>query len=444
METREIRVADLLLDEKNPRRNEDTSGQRDIVREIARLQGKKLVALAMDILENGLDPSELTITCPSNDREGLYVVLDGNRRLASLKLLENPELIKAAETKIYSRMSKLAEKYRIAPIDTVTCVVYENRDEARHWLELKHTGEVGGAGKVPWGGQETARFRSESSALEPHMQALNFLETKGLLSRERKSKVAVTTLGRLLQTPDVRERLGVEVVDGQLRALGDQDEVARALKHVTDQIADGSLTVGDVYRVEQRRRYANDLPESIAVDLIHNPGEGEILGQPSSSRKAKRPPRPRPRPPRSMLIPPDCFLDVADARTGQIEQELRTLRLEKSPNAVSVLLRVFLELSVDWHIDKFKVAVPGAGKRPELGTKLKAVADHLVSDGKLTKQAARPARRAAQKDSWANPSVTLMHDWVHNLKMFPSPIDLRSHWDSLQDLFEAIWSAPEN
>ena len=440
VEIREIPVTALFLGKDNPRISESIPAwnQREIIREIARIQNRRLTVLAEDILNYGLDPSELPIVCESEDQKGRYVVLDGNRRLASLKILENPDLVKGAETGIHSKMRELSARY-LDPVETVSCVVFEARDAARHWLELKHTGQVGGAGRVPWGAQETERFRSERRQKEPQTQALDFLEARNMLSRERRIQVKSTTLSRLLQTPAVRERLGVEIVNGALRARADQDQVAQALKHVVDDIVDGRLTVGDVYRVGQRKKYADNLPGSVEVDLVHEPGKGETLGKPGKKAAAKKKPQSRPHRPRSLLIPQDCLLDVTNQRCSLIEQELRTLDLESTPNAVGVLLRVFLELSVDWHIESYKLTVPGSGDRRTLRAKLQAVVDDLVDSGRLTKQAAKAARRAGQKGSLDDPSVTLLQEWVHNLMMFPSPSDLRSQWDNLQSMFQALW-----
>ncbi|MFD2016916.1 ParB N-terminal domain-containing protein [Vibrio olivae] len=51
---------------------------------------KKLVKLSEHIAQNGLDPTELQLVYPES--EDSYVVIEGNRRLTALKMLQNPLL----------------------------------------------------------------------------------------------------------------------------------------------------------------------------------------------------------------------------------------------------------------------------------------------------------------------------------------------------------------
>ena len=52
------------------------------------------------------------------------------------------------------------------------------------------------------------------------------------------------------------------------------------------------------------------------------------------------------------MVPRTCKLNVTQNRIADIYKELRTLRLDDAPNAIAVLLRVFLELSIDYFLTK--------------------------------------------------------------------------------------------
>ncbi len=53
---------------------------------------------------------------------------------------------------------------------------------------------------------------------------------------------------------------------------------------------------------------------------------------------------------RNHVVPKACKLNVSNAKILEIYTELRTLLLAKHPHAIAVLLRVFLETSVDQYL----------------------------------------------------------------------------------------------
>jgi hypothetical protein len=441
----ELAIADLRFDEVNPRLGTPNEGQRETFRAMAAAQGAKLRALAEDIVRYGLDPSELPIVMSVEGAENAYVVLDANRRLTALRALENPDALvdSGVPSAALTALRQLSKQYQNAPIDTTRCLVVQDRDEARHWIELRHQGELGGAGRVQWGSDEIARWRARNSGTaEIHTQALDFLEARGLLAPEVRRQVAATTLKRLLSTDQLRKAVGVTWSGGELKAIGDADRVAAALQHVVLNIANG-MKVNDVYYVADRVAYADKLPPSVKVKPTRNPSDAVALSAlPRGSGGAApttptTPPIARIPKQRDKLIPRDCIMQVTDPRIRNIEHELRGLSLESYPNAIAVLFRVFVELSADAYIGRLSTP---AGNDPTLGTKLKDVTDHLVSHQKLTKAQAAPVRQAAQKGSFMGPSVTTMNQWVHNAHMFPGPSDLRAGWDNLQPWCVAVWS----
>jgi len=440
-ETVTIAVADLLMDAENPRLPEPNVGQRNAIREMAKQQRKKLLMLARDIAENGLNPADLLIVVPSREDSRRYVVVEGNRRLAALRALENPNLLAGVVSeKALAELQRLSKKFQETPVEFVQCLVVKDRDAAVHWIELRHTGENDGAGIVRWDKHEKERFLARTKALKLYaIQVLDFLEGKGLLTREQRRKVVLTNLERLLGTPAVRKKLGIGKVQGEMVPLADETRVAKALVHVIKDVSEGGVPVRQIYHREDRIRYAENLPTDVAVEPTRSPRK--TAGTPESGRPVvKKPVAPRAtkrRRERETLIPRDCVFSITDPRVFDIAGELRKLKLEDYPNAVSVLLRVFVELSVDAHIEREKLTV---SNHPDLAEKLNKVTEDLVRRQKLTKQQAVPARRAAQKDSFLAPSVKLMHQWVHNKHVFPAAGDLRSHWDSLQPFLMAVWS----
>lgn len=440
-EINSISIADLLIDVLNPRLPQPNVGQRDAMRAIAGHQNKKLLALVRHIVANGVNPADLSIVMPFQDDLRRHVVLEGNRRLTALRALENPEFLEGAVTAdVLKGIRSLSKQYQHAPIESISCVVVADREEARPWIELRHTGENEGAGIVKWGSEDATRFRNRTGELEIHSQALSFLEGRGELTPSTRRDVPATSFRRLLATPEVRAKLGVELRQGRLCALADEAKVAKAMMHVVDELVSGRTKTGDIYTREQRVQYANKLPTSVVVAPIVQPGQGTALGSgaPTGRGKGKTRAAAGSARLRNKLIPHDCALNVTDARCRYIEAELRRLSLQDFVNGVSVLFRVFIELSVDDYIDRVPLAI--AEPEPSLATKMREVLSDLLGVKKLNATQAVPVRRALQKDSFLLPSVKMLHQYVHSKHVFPAPSDLRAHWDSLQPFVVAMWT----
>ena len=426
----------IILDAENPRVPQSNLGQRDVIQAIAKDQGNKLIKLAEDITEYGINPSESLIVMKALKRRGRFVVLEGNRRLAALRALETPDLLAGAvPAGALNTLRQLSNRYQGNPVDIIACILVRDREEAHHWIELKHAGEMDGAGTVRWGAQERSRYTASGTKQEPEMQALDYLEFKGHLTPNERASVPIASWRRLIGSPDVRSKLGIETPRGELKILAKEEDVAKALTYVAKDLATGRIRTGDIYTKEHRVKYAESLPESIVVTPILKSGEGVDIGTDVPVQKTK-PTKKRRQRPRTTLIPPDCVLDITDPRIQDIAKELRRMALNEFTNAVSVLFRVFVELSVDSYIERASLK---AEPKAKLRVKLQIVVDDLISQRKLKRQQAKPVRRALQKDSFLAPSIDLFNEYVHNQYMLPAPTDLRAAWDSLQPFITAIW-----
>jgi len=96
-EIKPIPITQLQLDLINPRYHDPNNlvlGERQILQAILNEQGNKLIKLMADIVEAGVDPSSLPIIIPDPVSPKLYIVAEGNRRLAALKILSSPDIIK--------------------------------------------------------------------------------------------------------------------------------------------------------------------------------------------------------------------------------------------------------------------------------------------------------------------------------------------------------------
>lgn len=433
-----IPISSLLLDAENPRLPQPNVGQREALRALATQQNRKLIALARDIVQHGINPTELPIVIKTGDDLGRYVVLEGNRRLAALKSLENPEsLVGALQPSDLAEIRKWGKQYQGNPIESLQCFVVDAKPESQHWMELRHTGgQNEGAAIVPWGADDAARFRARSGNVAFHTQALDFLENRGDLTPDKRKKVKSASLKRIIGTPEVREKLGIELDDGKLRLLADERLVAKGLMHVVNDLLSGHVKTKDIYTKPLRIDYADKLPASIVVKPTVQSGHGAAVGTKAGPMVPKQAVGLGSAIQRDKLIPRALALNITDGRLQRIAKELKGLSLNEYTNAVSVLFRVFIELSADDYIARQSLAPPN----DKLSTKLLAVTTDLISRKKLTTQQAAPVRLTCRKDSFLAPSTALMNEYVHSASIFPAPGDLRAYWDSVQPFIQAVWA----
>lgn len=203
-------VSDVLLDLSNPR-FEALSSERDALNALINDDPKKICNLAGDILDHGLNPSELPIVQSSNSG---IVVLEGNRRFATLKLLRNPDL--SDNTKVRMQFAQLAAAKGTGP-DEVHCQVVASAEDARHWIEVRHSLMVKpGVSVVPWSPEQRARF-SGSRRRDQTSNAVAFCDAiadayagdeEMLVALTAARAKSITNIGRMVSDPDVRNALG--------------------------------------------------------------------------------------------------------------------------------------------------------------------------------------------------------------------------------------------
>jgi hypothetical protein len=134
-------------------------------------------------------------------------------------------------------------------------------------------------------------------------------------------------------------------------------------------------------------------------------------------------------------------MNITNPKSDEISNELRILQLSRHPHAIAVLLRVFLETSVDDYLTKasisLQVSTAGGLKDKPLRKKVEETIDHLVANGATRKDFAGVTKGLGDAN---HPfSVDLLHAYIHNRFFSPTERDLRVAWDNGQPLFEKMW-----
>ena len=445
-----LRIADLILDNDNPRISH-AAGQQEALQKIINDQRTKLVKLAESIVEHGLNPMDRFLVVQLNQRPKQYVSLEGNRRVAVFKLLTNPAVMSgldmpASMKRIFERLAKQFQRSRVEPIP---CFELSSRDAARYWLNLRHNKGHDGAGVDDWKSLAKRRFEGKP----PAVQALELVtERAGLTATERAAitdKFPTSTLERFLENRAVRTELGIDVRNGKLVTKLPAAEVAKPLKKIILDLATKTTRVGKLMKTADMLKYIrDDLGDQNLPDKSKERRDERTLEEipltefPRLRPATKRKPNPSDR---KELVPKGCPINITDNRIAEIYKELRTLKLEDgpspAPNAIAVLLRVFLEMSVDHFLENnggsLKAVDGGRERWKKLDRKLKEVVAMLVNMGVPESHFASIVRSVDVKSSPLN--VELFHLYVHEQFATPSPTELKAAWNNAQPLFEKIW-----
>lgn len=443
-----LKIEDLVLDNDNPRITH-AEGQQQTLQKVVKDQKTKLVRLAESIVEHGLSPIERFMVMEVSPRPKRYIALEGNRRVAALRLLTNPAVMTGLDMpngmqRSMERLAKVFDRSMVEPIDA-----YEvgSREEGRHWIELRHNGEDQGRGVVGWKPIVAARFRKK----EPAIQAFDMvIEHSGFAEDDAeaiRSGFSLTTLRRFMESKDVRAELGLSVKDGQLCTVLPGNELIKPLRKIVLDIAEKRVDSRRFNKVGKMVEYVRGFGKGDKPDLRKKlarsrPVEGIQKSEFAAAKRATSRKRRSTSTDRKQVVPKSCPVNVTDNRIGAIYYELQTLNLDKAPNSIAVLLRVFLELSVDHFLETNGVSLryrPPGGREvwKKLDKKLAEVVDMLISMGVPKTHFTSVMRDLSQTRSPMN--LDLFHRYVHDRFATPATSDLTAAWDHAQPLFEKIW-----
>ena len=133
--TDEIQLDELYLDEKNPRFIVPPNpSQQSIVDYL--IENEEVEQLANDIAKSGgLNAGERVIVTEENGR---WIVLEGNRRICACKILMNPSLLANRRSASVDKISLLVNDELKQSLSVVNADVMKNRLEAQSSLAAKH------------------------------------------------------------------------------------------------------------------------------------------------------------------------------------------------------------------------------------------------------------------------------------------------------------------
>ncbi|WP_320712079.1 hypothetical protein [Enterobacter asburiae] len=491
-----ININKLLLDVDNPRFPTSAENQRDAIAKMLELQYDRIYRLAKDIAAKGLDPSENILVYPSEDEDGFYIVAEGNRRVTALKLLLSPKLAPSDKAVKAFEKLKITQAKDINIIDN--CVLFDD-DDYEHWVNLKHTGQNGGVGRVEWTAPEKARHMARMGKQSYGNQVLTFLDLnqdfyKDIL--DKKKLLRITNITRLFGDLQVRDYFNLKTINGLLYCFQSYDRFREQLKNILnvmveeDEKGKPCFTVNRIRSQDDRVRFIieqNIKPtEKLLVkpwsllepkpvtsqaedhsDLEDEPhktqGGGHPGGSPFGAREGKddgyskdkdeqdsqpeqeseqKPKGKGKNPPkvdRNNLIPSYVKLNFrGHKKCSRIFNELKThLTFDSTPNAISILLRIFIDLSVSAFIEDKQLEGKDSTRNPGLHDKVIMCAHFLRNNKKMSGSQCTAVITYSSQITKHNGSL---QQYVHNPHLILSKEAVNTEWDNFELLLSLIWS----
>jgi len=273
-----IKVTEINLDQENPR-FPPVNSQRDALYAMLDDQGDKLIKLALDIYQNGLNPSVKLIVFKDGKQ---FIDGDGNRRLTALKILETPSLADAFP-KVRKGIETILKRPGEVPTE-VGCVIFQDRASARHWISVNHGGEQEGRGQINWNAEQKNRFERKPSI---GLEALDLLTHKNLITSDDKSQVNKSTLDRLLSYKEVKTDLSI-TKKGDHFKFGNVEDLRKVVLSLRGKAVDA------VYTAERGKDFVQDVIASHSaspVETSQHPPLGSTDPRSGEPGRGNRSPR---------------------------------------------------------------------------------------------------------------------------------------------------------
>lgn len=359
-----------------------------------------------------------------------FVVFDGNRRVTCLKLMDDPRRAPTTELQAFFKEQRAAWQGTFP--QKVQCQIETDRDRIDDILFRRHTGVQNGVGQSTWDDRMKDNFverTGKGGSLNVADEIEKRLDAAGRLPSRR--KIPRSTLNRLLSAEAFRNRVGLTVSRGRFELTHDEPVVLNTLERIASDLAQRTVTLGDLWDVDGKRGYLDQLEQEGVLPTAAN-----ALTKPKSSPKAVQPakPTPAPKPAKRTTLIPQIEYGVAwagrIARHKAIWEELQFhLDLLSHPNAVSVLFRVLLELSIENYIQRLSLAT--VQPNDKLAQRAVKVGTALHTAGKINDKHLGIIRKLPQQDNLF--SMDTLNRYVHSSTFAPSSDHLTAMWDSIAD-----------
>ena len=471
-ERRAFNVTTLKLDPQNPRVSGlglEEIGQRSLLAHFT--ENYSVYELARSIAVNGFFPDEILIVFEVDELN--RYVLEGNRRVAALKLLLNPD---GAPDQYKSKLRKLSDSVNRSLLTKVQTVLAPSREAATPIIIEKHTHTT----VKPWSVLMEAGYiqnllesaPDQRSALEQmgikqsdfdrfrkmnrmYQLACSFEHPDDVLFILRnKEKFPFTTIERCYNSPHIRKVLGLS---DDLQEIDDYETFETIYKTILTDVSRDKETSRTLDSDEDRVSYAKRLiyqtpsvktPKPITVSELLNEtkrvrDEFHKEGKQIKFRSIRK----------SKGIIPSSFAYRLNqgANLRKLCDELKRMSVKAYPNASAITFRVLLEKSLRMFLKMHGIKSISVRPIPQtkddikladaqLGALLEYIGNKNITliEDENTKKVLRHFRNSSD-----SPSLSTLNSLMHNEEFSLFEEQTRNHWPPLERLFIIMLSQLE-
>lgn len=351
-------VNDLELDLLNVRLGLATSeqskvNQGDIINDL--FANENAFQILKNVVENGWFVDETPIVIKERTK---YIVLEGNRRIAALKVLQNPLL---SPPSCLAKVKPLSSS--VIPIKQIDVLLAPNRDTVSSLLANKHTKNT----TRPWKPLRKAHFYysqlSRQTSVEDLKNKYKSVDIEKFIRMCEVHKIAasydfgdiatnnktrnqrsfpVSTIERLYDDSKFRERLNFEFnKNGEIKIKSSRKRFDEEFKKVILDAVDKKIDTRSLNTEENREKYY------LKLDKLKKSGK-EI----SSSKYIPKAPIKRKRFRSIGLFDRSLTCTINSRGIERVFDELQKINYGKFPNAAHDLMRSFLEAVLKEYLKK--------------------------------------------------------------------------------------------
>lgn len=454
----ELSIDELLLDEDNPRLG-SVHSQSAALENIVHLNESHFRNLMLSIKDNGLDPGDNLYVIEADGGED-FVVLEGNRRLSAMMVLNNPDILDGTEVPdpLKKSLARAAAGFDRTRVEPIRCVKFEHREDANEWIYRRHTGAADGEGRIQWGTLEVQRFTGDRSILD----VIDFVERNADYSDEewestrsviesRKS----SNLARLLESAAGRKHLGISISreEGLKTPVLESDPkwALLVLRRIIDDVRDGVVDSRDLNKASDIENYFHGLPKELQPkkrkagearpfrDIDIRKSRTTTDAAKTTKPKTKSTPKPR-----TSLAPKRHPFNVPNSSKGEtLLREAGMLDANRFTIAAAFVLRSFVELAINDYMDANRIEKTEQGGKGgyielDLAKKAEKVVQYIVSQDR-TKNADLRGFRNNLLTKTSPTSIQSLNGFIHNKFQIPTPDALRAGWDCSVPIFIAAY-----